>query len=345
MIIIKRDNLIKSDSEALVNSVNTVGIMGRGIALQFKRAFPDNYAVYRKACDQGEVQIGNVFIFPTGSFVNPKYIINFPMKKHWRNKSKLEYLTSGLKALIVDVKRLGIKSISIPPLGCGNGGLVWQEVKSLIEKAFTSLPDVKVQLYEPSSKPNPKTMPVRTKAPPMTIGRALLIQVMNAYTDLAYKLTLLEVQKLAYFLQASGERLRLEYEKGSYGPYAANLIKVLERIEGHFTRGLGDDLRPSNEIELMPNAVEEAKTYLRDNEKSKSRLHSVISLIEGYETPYGMELLSSVHWVAVSAAQPARTMDAAITIIHDWNPRKKYRFRSDHIKTAWKHLKDQHWIN
>jgi O-acetyl-ADP-ribose deacetylase (regulator of RNase III) len=150
MLEFKQGNLLEEDAQALVNAVNCVGVMGKGIALQFKQAFPENFQQYKKACDAKEVQPGRMFTVPTGKLFNPKYIINFPTKRHWRDKSKIEDIQTGLKALVAEVQQLGITSIAIPALGCGNGGLDWLEVKPLIESAFVELPEVKVIVFEPS---------------------------------------------------------------------------------------------------------------------------------------------------------------------------------------------------
>jgi O-acetyl-ADP-ribose deacetylase (regulator of RNase III) len=150
MLELKQGNLLEEDAEALVNAVNCVGVMGKGIALQFKQAFPENFQQYKKACDAKEVQPGRMFTVPTGKLFNPKYIINFPTKRHWREKSIIEYVQTGLKALMPEVQQLRITSIAIPALGCGNGGLDWLEVKPLIESAFAELPEVKVVVFEPS---------------------------------------------------------------------------------------------------------------------------------------------------------------------------------------------------
>jgi len=153
MIKLTQGNMLEADVEALVNTVNCVGVMGKGIALQFKQAFRDNFQAYANACRKGEVKPGLMFIFPTDRMINPKYIINFPTKRHWKEKSKLEYIEQGLNALVKEVGRLGIKAIAIPPLGCGYGGLNWPVVCNLIETAFDQLPDVQVLLFEPRGTP------------------------------------------------------------------------------------------------------------------------------------------------------------------------------------------------
>lgn len=153
MIEIRQGNILKTDVEALVNTVNCVGIMGKGIALQFKQAFPANFEAYQKACHTKEVRPGQMFIYPTGSMLNPKYIINFPTKRHWRDSSYYEDIKSGLKALIAEVRKLGIQTIAVPPLGCGLGGLDWSRVREMIKDAFKQLPEVQVLLFEPVGMP------------------------------------------------------------------------------------------------------------------------------------------------------------------------------------------------
>ncbi len=337
-------NLLLADAEALVNTVNCVGYMGKGIALQFKQAFPDNFKAYEKACRAHEVRPGHMFIFETGSMVNPRYVINFPTKRHWRGKSRIEDIESGLKALVEEVKRLGIRSIAVPPLGSGLGGLDWNVVRPRIERAFASLPDVKVFLYGPQSAPDAKAMPVRTQRPKMTAARALFIKLMDEYSALHYRRTLLEIQKLAYFLQEAGEPLRLRFEKGLYGPYAHNLNKVLEALEGHYIRGFGDSQKPDTEIELLSHAVTEADTFLAKHTESLARLERVGDLIAGFETPYGMELLSSAHWVGKHDDPVARDEAAAVQSVQNWNERKRGMFPAHHVRVAWERLKEQYWL-
>lgn len=348
MIEIAKGNILEADAEALVNTVNCVGFMGKGIALQFKQAFPANFKAYEAACEAGEVVPGRMFIFDNKRLINPRYIINFPTKRHWRGKSRIEDIRSGLKALIADVRRLNIQSIAVPPLGCGLGGLDWRRVRPMIEEAFAEAPEVKVLLFEPVGTPDAKSMPVRTARPRMTPARALFIKLMDAYAALDYSRTLLELQKLAYFLQEAGEPLRLKYEAGHYGPYAANLNKVLEVMEGHFIRGYGDQQKPDAEIELLPGALEEATSFLVEKSESLARLQRVAQLIEGFETPYGMELLATVHWVrqrgGPSANAPAASVEEAVAQIHAWNPRKQQVFKPDHIRVAWDQLAQHGWM-
>jgi O-acetyl-ADP-ribose deacetylase (regulator of RNase III) len=142
MIKFDTGDILNADVEALVNTVNCVGIMGRGIALQFKNMFPENFEAYAQACASDQLAPGKMFIFKTGHLTNPRYIINFPTKRHWRGKSRIEDIRAGLKALIAEINRLNIKSIAIPPLGSGLGGLDWDDVKPLIVAAAKELPGV-----------------------------------------------------------------------------------------------------------------------------------------------------------------------------------------------------------
>src|SRR6266700_2120693 len=240
MIHYKTGNLLEASADALVNTVNSVGVMGKGIALQFKQAFPENYEGYRQACERGEVEPGRMFVFATGNLMGPRFIINFPTKRHWKGKSKIQDVESGLDALVHVIQANRIKSIAVPPLGCGNGGLNWKSVRKLIERKLSPLENVEILVYEPTGAPANREMKVATKEPNMTRGRAALLGIFSKYLIPGYELTMLEIQKLAYFLQEAGEPLRLRFVKDKYGPYAETLHHVLQRIEGHFIHGYGD---------------------------------------------------------------------------------------------------------
>jgi O-acetyl-ADP-ribose deacetylase (regulator of RNase III) len=343
MITLTRGNILEARTEALVNTVNTVGVMGKGIALQFKRAFPENYLFYTRACERGEVQPGRMLVFETGWMSPPRYIINFPTKRHWRSPSRIEDVETGLHSLVQEITSRRIRSIALPPLGCGNGGLDWNEVRPRIEQAVAHLEDVDVRLYEPGGTPDPRFMPDRRKKPPLTPARAILIELLFRYGELGFSRTLLEAQKLAYFLQETGEPLKLRYVRGKYGPYAHNLDKALQQLEGHYIVGLGDAAHPRAEIDLLPGAVEEARKILSAQPESRQRFDRVASLIEGFETPYGLELLASVHWVSRKEATSAVNPDQAAGAIRSWTPRKAHLFQPDHVRTAWERLTEQGW--
>jgi len=343
MIELTQGNILKADAEALVNTVNCVGVMGKGIALQFKKAFPENFRAYEAACRRKEVRPGRMFVFETGKTIPPRYIMNFPTKRHWRDRSRYEDIVSGTEALVEELRNRDIRSIAIPPLGCGLGGLSWERVQTIIAEAFSALPDVHVMLYEPKGAPAAKDMPVGTSRPHMTIARALFVKLMQQYARHAYRLTLLEIQKLCYFLQESGLDLRLRYVKHLYGPYAHNLNKVLEMLEGHYMRGYGDTQRPDVEIELLPGAARQADVYLQHHPDAFEKLNLVADLVDGFETPYGMELLSSVHWLAKQDRE-ATDADTAIAGMSRWNDRKSKLFKPEHIRVAWDRLQEEGWL-
>jgi O-acetyl-ADP-ribose deacetylase (regulator of RNase III) len=163
MIHLTKGDILNADAEALVNTVNCVGVMGRGIALQFRKAFPENFKAYKSVCNKKQLHLGTMLVYDLNRYQNPKYIINFPTKRHWKNKSKIEDIEAGLEALMQEVSKRNIRSIAIPPLGCGLGGLDWIQVKPIIKKAFIALPDVHVLLYEPAGTPVTEAMIKETK--------------------------------------------------------------------------------------------------------------------------------------------------------------------------------------
>jgi Predicted phosphatase homologous to the C-terminal domain of histone macroH2A1 len=338
MIKYTQGNLLEADVDALVNTVNCVGVMGKGIALQFKQAFPSNYKEYEKACKAKQVKPGKMFIYNTGKLFGSKYIINFPTKRHWKGKSRIEDIENGLVDFVKQIKDLNIKSVAVPPLGCGNGGLNWNSVKLLMEKAFENLGDVDIYIYPPNGAPAVDTMPVNTTRPALTKARSLLICLMQEYGVPGYRLSKLEIQKLAYFLQEMGEPLRLNFVKGLCGPYADNLNHVLQRLEGHYIRGYGDRAEESN-IVLLPTAVEEAEALIKNEVESQERLKQVKNIILGFESPYGLELLSTVHWIIKTQPELADDIEQVTEQVRTWNNRKCKLFKPIHVEKAWLHLK------
>ncbi len=337
-------DLLEQQVDAIVNTVNCVGVMGKGIALQFARRSPENLKAYQHASKEGMVRVGHMFVFDAGPLAQPHFIINFPTKDHWRARSKMSYIDDGLQDLVQQIRALGIRSIAIPPLGCGNGGLDWNEVRPRIESAFADLDDIDVRLFEPAGAPPPQKMIAHTSRPKMTRGRAALVKLMAAYSELDYSLSKIEVQKLGYFLHVAGVLPDLGYVKGKFGPYSDQLRHVLERMESHYIQGLGDHDSPA-EIRPLPEALSDADAFLSSSDESEHRakIESLAELISGYQTPYGMELLATVHWVARNDAH-AKSADEAITAVHAWNDRKARVMRPEHIRSAWNHLASQGWI-
>lgn len=347
MIKITHGNLLKAPAEALVNTVNTVGVMGKGIALQFKNSYPQMYEAYADACKAGRVQLGRVHVFDLGGLADgPRWIINFPTKGHWRAASRLQDVAAGLQDLVETVRTLGIQSIAVPPLGCGYGGLQWGLVRPLIEQAFAQLPEVQVLLYPPEGAPEAVAM-ARPSAPPkMTESVAILVALMHRYLQglLDPFVSLLEVQKLMYFMQEAGHPLKLKYETGKFGPFAANLGHVLKRVEGYYITGYGDGhAAPDKPLELLDDAAGLAAECLARNDAVMKRIERVTRLIEGYEDRYGMELLSTMHWVMVHNEVARQDCEAAIELVQAWSERKARELKPHHLARAWQRLKEQEW--
>lgn len=343
MIRTGKGNLLLADVDALVNTVNTVGVAGKGIALQFRQAYPENFRAYAKAAKAHEVQPGKMHVYETGGF-QPRFIINFPTKRHWRGASRIGDIEAGLADLVATIERLGITSIAIPPLGCGNGGLSWTDVRPLIAAALEPL-DVDVVVFAPEGAPAADSMPVATQRPNMTPARAVMLLLMDQYRDLEeYRLSALEVQKLAYFMQECGERMRLSFEKAQFGPYAENLNHVLRIMDGHFIRGYGDRSQQPM-MRVLPGVVEEAREALIGDAETRARLDQVAALIEDWDTPYGLELLSTVHWALTHTDPAVGTLAALNEFVSRWTRRKADLFQPAQIERAARHLADHNFVS
>ena len=343
MIRFKAGDILAEDAEALVNTVNCVGVMGRGIALQFKKAFPENFRAYADACGRGEVRPGRMFVFETGGLTNPRYIVNFPTKRHWRGNSRIEDIEAGLADLTRLIRERGICSIAIPPLGSGLGGLEWGAVRQRIEEALRGFNDLRIVVFEPKGAPEAGSMARGREVPKMTSGRAALIGLMDRYLRglLDPFVTLLEVHKLMYFMQIAGQPLKLKFAKAPYGPYAENLRHVLHAVEGHFISGYADGGdAPNKPLELIPGAVEDAVAVLYRSHQTRQRFERVTDLVDGFESSFGLELLSTVHWVLDH--DPVASREDLVARVYGWNERKK-RFSPRQIGLAADTLTEKGW--
>ena len=345
MIEYKTGDIFGEDVEALVNTVNCVGVMGRGVALQFKRAFPENFTAYAEHCKSGDMQPGRVFVFETENLGNPRYIVNFPTKRHWRGKSRLEDIESGLESLVSEIKKRSIRSIALPPLGSGLGGLDWGQVRPKLTASLESSEGVRVVIFEPGGGPEDLRANTSSEVPKMTPGRAVLVALMDRYIRVLLDpfITLLEVHKLMYFMQVAGEPLRLRFVKGIYGPYADNLRHVLHAVEGHLIAGYRDGGdAPDKPLELVPGAFDDASAFLASHNDARERLHRVRDLVDGFESSYGLELLATVHWV-VKQERPT-DFDQLIQRVRDWSRRKR-QFTRRQLKIAVDRLAAGNWID
>lgn len=335
-----KGNIINSSAEALVNTVNTVGVMGKGIALQFKERFPNNYYAYKKACKNGEVQTGKMFVFKENSINGSKLIINFPTKTEWYRKSSYQYIELGLVDLVDVIRRENIKSLAMPPLGCGNGGLDWIKVKKLIKKYIELVPNTQVQIYEPDD--NVKLIlqkeNIKEKVK-LTPARAMLLYSLFKYQQYGDYATVFTANKLAYFLQASGEKLNLNFTPYIYGPYAVAVEKVLYSVNGVYLTGLEQlQTKPFEHLNLNYRKLDELKQYI-ENEltiEQINRMSKLFKLIEGFETSLSLEILASVHYILTES--PQSNIEDIIKKIHDWNDRKKNLISNKYIESAYEHL-------
>ncbi len=328
MITYTKGNLLQANVEALVNTVNTVGVMGKGIALQFKETFSENYKLYKRAAENKELEIGKVFVTSTGRLDGIKWIINFPTKKHWRYPSKLSYIIDGLDDMIDVVKEKEIKSVALPPLGCGNGGLEWSEVKPILESKLSKLPEVKFLVFEPSNIAYDIQATSQRKEVNLTPTRAMILYLMKSYSQLDYSLTVLETQKLVYFLNRLGdpETRRIEFTKYTYGPYAPILNHVLYAMDGAYLKGMKfKDVKTFDPLSILEDkfsAVEEFITSY-STDQQKNRINTLMEIIEGFETPLSMELLSTVDYVMNYEVSNLQNLEEVVEKVYSWNDRKR----------------------
>jgi O-acetyl-ADP-ribose deacetylase (regulator of RNase III) len=339
-------NLLQADVDALVNTVNTVGVMGKGIALQFKRAFPAMFRDYARAAKSGEVRLGSMHVWPTGQLSGPRFVINFPTKGHWKASSRLADIERGLDDLVRVIRDEAIRSIAVPPLGCGNGGLDWSVVEPLIRAKLEPLVDVEVLLFPPVGAPAAASMTTAGPTPRMSAGRAALIGLLGSYSRHALaEPSLIEAQKLMYFLQLAGEPLRLEFQGHHYGPYADNLRHVLQEVEGHYLSGFGDGsllVAQAEPLTLLPGAEDAARPVLEQHPETRERIDRVLDLIEGFESAYSLELLATVHWLLDH--EGPRGLDDVVTAVQAWSPRKGLMFTPEHIRIAVEALESRGWV-
>lgn len=324
MIQFTQGNLLEAQTEALVNTVNTVGVMGKGIALMFKERFDDNYRQYAAACKDKLVRTGQMFITEPNELDGPRWIVNFPTKQHWRASSRLEWVVEGLQDLRKFLIENQVRSIAIPPLGAGNGGLDWKVVKPEIQRALGDL-DIAITVFEPTQ--TYQNVAKRAGVEQLTAARALIAELVRRYWVLGMECSLLEIQKLAWFLERAIERrqpgdnpLNLQFQANKFGPYAHNLTKLLDRLDGSYLRSDKRiaDADPFDVIWFNDERKDYVQGYLRSEAKAyAAALEETTALIDGFESPFGMELLSTVDWL-LSREDVAPTVSAVREGLKYW---------------------------
>lgn len=341
MIRYIKGDLLSSTAEALVNTVNTVGVMGKGIALQFKNRFPQNYKIYKEACNNGSLTTGQVLVVKEDDLLHQKTIINFPTKAHWKSDSKYEYISSGLIALKAAIKENNIRSIAIPPLGCGNGGLDWSRVSIMIEEALREI-NCDIEVYTPNNEIKVLLQKeTNTREVKLTPARAMLIYLLFQYETLGEQSSLFVANKLAYFLQRSGENLRLKFEAHHYGPYTVQLNHVLTHLNGVYLNGLEQNqAKPFEPLWLNYNKYSEIDNYIKNSTsfEQKQRLGGILKIVQGFESTFALELLATVDFV--SAKNKSNNINDVQKTISLWSNRKANLFENNQIEIAYNHLKN-----
>lgn len=339
-LMFKNGDMFSEPVEALVNTVNCVGVMGKGVALEFKKRWPNNFKAYKEACDTKVLRPGTMLVFDTRRLFpsdGPRYLVNFPTKDHWRSPSKLAYIEQGLDALAREIRDYGITSIALPPLGCGNGGLEWADVKPLIASKLGALDEVKVIVFEPKANPDiPEFAEQSTLA--MNFPRAMLLKSLaelELYFDGAFDR--ISMQKIVYFLQTLGVDFRLEFGRNLYGPYSEILKKAFVTFEKHGM--ISGFLINDRRTHVTPVGCAAADDFLQNCDPSVDEIITRLShLIQGYESPYGLELLSSVHWLAHHEKQ--YPIEKIIEAMNGWNDRKRNTFDDNTIRAAYRRLQE-----
>ena len=334
-------NLLDANTEALVNTVNTVGVMGKGVALQFKEKYPLNFKRYADACKAGEVKIGKMLVTRDSTLEGEKIIINFPTKTEFYRKSQYRFIEEGLEDLVGVIQQYEIKSVALPPLGCGNGGLKWVKVKSLIEQYLSNNP-ARVIVYEPNDEVKEiLKKEAEKKEVNLTDARAMLLYALFRYERSGEMANVFAANKIAYFLQESGEPMRLQFVPHHFGPYDQRVEKVLYALNGIYLTGLEQmTAKPFEPLQLNYEKATEVQEYVEKKltSQQRDRLNSVFELISGFESTLALEILSSIHFL-LAQDQTLSTRDL-LEKVRSWNERKKALIKEEYINLAVAHLRE-----
>jgi O-acetyl-ADP-ribose deacetylase (regulator of RNase III) len=327
MINYIKGNILESPAEALVNTVNTAGVMGKGIALQFKKAYANNYKAYVEACKKNEIAIGRLFIFRDSNLISgEKYIINFPTKTDWRKPSEYSYIDAGLDDLIRVLDEYKVKSVAIPPLGAGNGGLEWERVKKIIEGKLMNI-DVDVKVYEPTQYIKEKMAAERIR---LTDARALLLYVLYDLVSNGEYVSEFSSEKVCYFLQRFGARkyFNLNFSPNFYGPYSGKVRYVLNVLNGSYLTGYSDmNKKPFEPITMVSNGFETVQKYVEDKPELSVIAGKTIRFLTGFYSDFALELLSSIDFI--SEREKSYDKEVIKSGLAEWSNRKRSMFSDE----------------
>ncbi len=333
-------NLLDSGTEALVNTVNTVGVMGKGVALQFKEKYPLNFKRYAEACKKGEVKIGQMFVTRDSTLEGEKIVINFPTKTEFYRKSQYRFIEEGLQDLVKVIDQYQIKSLALPPLGCGYGGLNWEKVKALIEQYLKDSP-ARIVIYEPNDRVKEILKKEgEKKEVNLTAARAMLLYGLFRYEQSGELANVFAANKIAYFLQESGEPMKLHFVPHHFGPYDQRVEKVLYALNGKYLTGLEQmSAKPFEPLQLNYDKADEVREYVerRLTDQQRERLDSVFELIAGFESTLALEVLSSIHFLL--AKDGTLSTSDLLARVQSWNERKKALIKEEYVNLAIDHLR------
>lgn len=330
-------NILESNAQALINTVNTVGVMGKGIALQFKKAYLSNFKAYAEACKRKEIDVGKLFVTRDSNLISgEKIIINFPTKKDWRKPSEYSYIENGLDDLVNIIEEEQIKSVAIPPLGAGSGGLEWEKVKKIIEQKLSYL-KLEIFIYEPTVQIKEHLKKERVK---LTDARALLLYVLYDLVKNGEYVSEFSSEKICYFLQRFGAKkyFKLTYEPNFYGPYSGKVRFVLNILNGSYIMGFSDmNKKPFEPLTIVADGYDSVKNHIQDKQELLAIAKKTMDFLNGFYSDFALELLSSVDYI--TSKNQAFEKNVISRELEKWSNRKRSMFsNSKYIDISIRHL-------
>ena len=330
-------NILESNAQALINTVNTVGVMGKGIALQFKKAYLSNFKAYAEACKRKEIDVGKLFVTRDSNLISgEKIIINFPTKRDWRKPSEYSYIENGLNDLVKIIEKEQIKSVAIPPLGAGSGGLEWEKVKKIIEQKLSYL-KLEIFIYEPTVQIKEHLKKERVK---LTDARALLLYVLYDLVKNGEYVSEFSSEKICYFLQRFGAKkyFKLTYEPNFYGPYSGKVRFVLNILNGSYIMGFSDmNKKPFEPLTIVADGYDSVKNHIQDKQELLAIAKKTMDFLNGFYSDFALELLSSVDYIT----SKNQTFEKKVISreLEKWSNRKRSMFsNSKYIDISIRHL-------
>ncbi|MFB6278851.1 MAG: macro domain-containing protein [Salinibacter sp.] len=351
MIEITRGDLFAADVAALVNPVNGVGVMKRGLSRQFKTRFPENHEQYQAACTPDPLAPGTVLVHDRGGLFGdadrPRYVLNVVTKQHWSDLSGRDHIEAGVAEVAATVQARAIDSLAVPALGCGGGGLDWTDVRPILTSRLAPLSDTRVLLFAPRSSappddPGAEDAEPPSAAPDLTQGRALLLLLLDACGGGDEAPTIHATHNLAYLLQCAGEPLHLCFEPAPHGLQASGLDAVLDRMDGHFLDRTSTD--DEERLRPRPAAVTRAEATVSSAPDAATRLRRTRQVIGEAPSDEALERLATVLWIVRHDPEARRAPTPVVRTVHDWSRRTATRFSAEQIAAAWTRLREHGWL-